>query len=48
MWNFKEFKSYKQQMKWIDKNEHKYQIQIIYINNSYGVEYKKLKVIDIL
>ena len=46
MWNFKEFKSYEQQMEWIDKNKHKYQIDIIYITNSYGVEYKELKVID--
>jgi hypothetical protein len=43
MWEFKKFKTFAQQKAWIEKNDYRYQITIIYINNGYGVEYKKLR-----
>tara|TARA_R110002020_G_scaffold273468_4_gene488677 strand:- start:490 stop:627 length:138 start_codon:yes stop_codon:yes gene_type:complete len=42
MWEIKTFKTYEEQQNWIKANEHNHQIKIIYINNDYGVEYKKL------
>ena len=42
MWEIKTFKTYEAQEKWIKANDHNHQIEIIYINNGYGVEYKKL------
>lgn len=45
MWNTKIFKTYAAMKLWINDNGHKYQIQEIYINNAYGLEYKKLRVI---
>ena len=41
-WKTKTFKTYEALEKWIKANEHNHQIEIIYINNSYGVEYRKL------
>lgn len=41
-WKTKTFKTYEAQEKWIKANEHNHQIQIIYINNGYGVLYKRL------
>ena len=41
-WKIKTFKTYAALEKWIKANEHKHQIEIIYINNCYGVEYRKL------
>ena len=43
MWKFKEFKTYLEQQRWIINNEHKYQIDVVFINNGYGVEYKALR-----
>lgn len=43
MWELKTFKTQAAQNNWIAKNEHKYQIVVIYLNNEYGVEYRKLR-----
>jgi hypothetical protein len=43
MWQTKFFKTFKRQAKWIDKNKNRYQIDIIFINNGYAVEYRKLR-----
>jgi hypothetical protein len=45
MWEIKHFKSYDDVLNFINKNEHKYQMDIIYINDGYAVEYKKLRVV---
>lgn len=45
MWETKEFKTKESMMKFIDNNKHRLRIEIIYINNGYAVEFKKLKVI---
>ena len=43
MWITKVFKTLQQQNEWIEKNKHKYQIDILFVNNEYVIEYKKLK-----
>jgi len=43
MWENKYFKSAEKRDKWIEKNKDKYVIDIIFINNGYGVEYKKIR-----
>jgi len=43
MWKIKIFKSKELCQKWCDSNRKKYQITQIFVNNGYGVEYKKLK-----
>ena len=47
MWQTKEFKNYESMNNWVTANSHKYQIEEIFINNGYSVEYRKLKLIDI-
>ena len=46
MWNTKTFKTEKAQKNWITANCDKYQIEVIYINNGYAVEYRKLRIIN--
>ena len=46
MWNFKTFKNFNEQSKWINKNKYKYQIEIVFINNGNAIEYKELTIID--
>jgi hypothetical protein len=43
MWKTKFFKTFENQKKWIEKNKHRYQIDIILVNNGYAVEYKELR-----
>ena len=43
MWKIKTFKSDELRNKWIADNRHKYQTEVIFINNGYAVEYKKLR-----
>lgn len=47
MWHIKEFKTKELMQKFLSKNERKIQYVEIFINNSYGIEYRKLKIIDI-
>lgn len=47
MWETKTFKTQKSLNDFVDKNKHKYQIVPIFINNGFGLEIKKNKVIDI-
>ena len=42
MWQVKYFKTVKAQKNWIEKNWHKYRINLIFVNNGYAVEFKKL------
>ena len=44
MWKFKRFNSFADQVDWINRNDHKYQITVIYVNNGYAVEYRKLRI----
>ena len=48
MWKIKEFKTQEERDSWIAKNIGSYQIVIIFLNNSYGVEYRPFKIINIL
>jgi len=44
MWGvkIKEFKTKEQFKKFLEKNKNKYQMQEVFINNAYGIEYKPL------
>lgn len=44
MWGvkIKEFKTKEQSLKFWQRNENKYQMQEVFINNAYGIEYKPL------
>lgn len=42
MWQTITFETIDKANKWLDKNESKYQIEQIFINNGYGFEYRKL------
>jgi len=45
MWDTKIFMTSAARNRWINRNSGKYQIVEIFINNAYGVEYKKLRII---
>jgi hypothetical protein len=45
MWQIKTFKTLAAQTAWIKKHESRYQIVILFIDNGYGVDYRKLRVI---
>lgn len=45
MWNVKKFKSAHDQANWIGANQHRFQIVVLYVNNGYAVEYKKLRLV---
>jgi len=42
MWETKLFKTLDSMNKWIDKNQNRFQIVPIFVDNAYGIEYKKL------
>lgn len=43
MWEFKEFKTQEAMERFINKNKHRIQYEIVYINNGFAVEYRKLR-----
>lgn len=43
MWITKEFKTKKAMQKFIDKNDGKIQWNEVFVNNSYCIEYRKLR-----
>lgn len=45
MWQIKTFKTKNEMRNWIDKNRGKFQIVEIFVNNAYGIEYRKLRMI---
>ena len=45
MWKIKKFKDRKAQNRWIYDNEHRYKIVVLFVNNGFAVEYKKLLVL---
>lgn len=45
MWNTKIFKTKESMNQWLEKNSNKIQYTEIFINNGYGIEYRKLRVI---
>lgn len=45
MYNIKQFKTKELMNQWLAKNESFIQYHEIFINNAYGVEYRKLRVI---
>lgn len=45
MWQIKTFKTQQALDKFVAKYSNKYQIDIIFINNGYGIEYRKLRVL---
>ena len=45
MWNTKFFNTLEGANKFINKNDRKYQSQLIFIHNGFAVEYKKLNTI---
>ena len=46
MWEYKEFKTRKDQENFIKNNEDKIQYEEIFINNGYAIIYRKLKIIS--
>jgi hypothetical protein len=45
MWQVKTFRTREQLKQWQEKNKNKMQMQEIFINNGYGVEYRKKQII---
>jgi hypothetical protein len=45
MWNTKAFKTKEAMQQWIERNDRKMQWVEIFVNNAYGVEYRKLRII---
>lgn len=43
MWEFKRFKTKDSMRKWVNTNKKKYQIEEVFVNNGYAVEYRKLR-----
>lgn len=43
MWKIKEFKNRDAFQKFWDEHKYKYQMEEVFINNGYGIEYKPLK-----
>jgi len=43
MWSIKKFKTEAKARVWMEKNDHKYQMQLCFINNGCIVEYRKLR-----
>jgi hypothetical protein len=46
-WKFKTCKTQQALKEWLEKNKGKIQYHHIFLNEGYGVEYRRLKVIDI-
>jgi hypothetical protein len=44
MWIIKTFISEAKMEEWIRKNKSKYQIEEVFVNNGYAVEYRKLRI----
>ena len=43
MWEVKYFKTFSAQESWIEKNDYRFQIVRLFVNNGYAVEYRKLR-----
>jgi hypothetical protein len=43
MWTIKTFKTYESMHQWLEKNSNKIQYTELFINNGYGLEYRKLR-----
>lgn len=43
MWQIKTFKTFEAYSKWIDSHRHTHQIEPLFVNNAWGVEYRPLK-----
>jgi hypothetical protein len=43
MWKIKRFTSFCDQLDWINRNDRRYQIVELFVNNGYAVEYKPLR-----
>ncbi len=42
MWKIKHFKTSHDQANWIGANDYRYQITVLFVNNGYAVQYRKL------
>ena len=45
MWTTKFFSTLKCQTKWIELNSHRYDIEVIFVENGYAVQYRKVRFI---
>lgn len=43
MWKTRIFKKKETFQKWVEQQSHKYQWHEIFVNNAYGIEYRKLR-----
>ncbi len=47
MWQVKRFKSLKAQQAWCQSHDHYCQIVVLFVNNGYAVEWRRLRVIKV-
>lgn len=47
MWTIKTFKTKDAMRKFVEKNQDRIEYQEIFINNLYGIEYRKLRIVYI-
>lgn len=45
MWTTKTFKTREKMLAWVEANDSQYQWNEIFVNNAYGVEFRKLRVV---
>lgn len=45
MWEVKIFKTREAMQKWIERNGHRYQMREVFVNNAYGLDVRKLRII---
>jgi hypothetical protein len=43
MWNIKRFKTHAEQEGWITSNSSRYQMERLFVNNGYAVQYRRLR-----
>ena len=45
MWKIRKFASLEAQNLWVSANAGKYQITVLFVNNGFAVEYRRLRVV---
>lgn len=43
MWKIRRFERYSDALEWMDRNRRRYQCEMVFLNDGYGVEYRRLK-----
>lgn len=45
MWQIRHFKTAKTQQRWIDANQRHAQIEVLFVNNGFAVQYRPLRIV---